>query len=190
MTTWILEGWPLVIQGVLGAFVFLAFSYYLPFLWGAPFVPTPWRICRRMLELAEVKPGQKVVDLGAGDGRLVILAARAFGAKAEGVEIDPTRWLIANIRILQLRLRGRASVALGDMRNYDVRDADVVSLYLLQGTNQKIKERLIRQLKPGARIVSHTFSMSGWTPTVLDDTNGIFVYEIGRTGEDTETRFR
>jgi SAM-dependent methyltransferase len=190
MTEWIIAAWPILIQGVLGAFLVLAFSFYLSYFWGAPFVPSTMRVSRRMLELADVQPGQKVVDLGAGDGRVVILAARRFGAQATGVEIDPTRWFMANLRIWQTGLRGKASVRLGDMRTFDVSGADVVTLYLLQGTNQKLKERLQKSLMPGAKIVSHCFSMSGWTPVILDDRNGIFVYEIGNTGEDAITKFR
>lgn len=87
MTELILRFWPLVIQGVLGALLILGCSFYLPCFWGASFITTPLRVCVRMLELAEVKPGQRVVDLGAGDGRLVSLAARTFGAQAVGVEI-------------------------------------------------------------------------------------------------------
>jgi hypothetical protein len=88
---WILADWPKVIQGVLGACLFLAVSIYLPILWGAPALTTSWRVANKMLELADVKPGQRVIDLGAGVGRIVILAARKFGARAEGVEIDPAR---------------------------------------------------------------------------------------------------
>jgi len=190
MIDWIIADWPMVIQGVLGACLLLAVSIYLPIFWGAPALTTSRRVATRMLALAEVKPGQKVVDLGAGDGRIVILAARKFGAQAEGVEIDPGRWLLANIRIWQLRLRGKASVVLGDLRQYRVEKADVVILYLMQGTNQSLKTGLLAQLKPGSRVVSHLYSMSGWTPSILDDHHGIFVYEIGRTGEETVTKFR
>jgi predicted RNA methylase len=190
MTEMILDGWPLVIQGVLGAFLILAVSFYLPIFWGAPFIPASWGTARKMLALADVKPGQTVVDLGAGDGRLVILAARAFGAKAIGVEIDPTRWLIANIRIWQLRLRGKAAVRWGDLWKFDPTGADVVILYLTQGTNRRLQDRLLKTLSNGARVVTIAYSMSGWTPTILDDQNGIFVYEIGQTGEETVTKFR
>lgn len=190
MIEWIVLNWPLMIQGVLGAFLILAFSFYIPVFWGAPFVPSTMRVAKRMLELADVQPGQKVVDLGAGDGRIVILAAKNFGAKAVGVEIDPTRWLIANLRIWQRGLQKNARICLGDMRDFNVSGADVVTLYLLQGTNQKLKERFQRELKPGAKVVSHCFSMSGWTPVILDDRNGIFVYEIGNTGENAITKFR
>jgi cyclopropane fatty-acyl-phospholipid synthase-like methyltransferase len=168
--------------------LFLLLWVYLPVLWGAPWVPGSMRVIRRMLELAEVKPGQMVVDLGAGDGRIVIIAARSFRAKAAGVEIDPLRWALANLGIRILGLRDRAVVRLGNMRSFPLEGADVVTLYLLKGIKQELQDRLQKSLRPGARVVSHTFSMSGWTPTVLDERLGIFVYEIGRTGEETQTR--
>ncbi|MBN1439307.1 MAG: class I SAM-dependent methyltransferase [Anaerolineales bacterium] len=188
MAEFIAAHWTVVTQGFAIASLVLILWVYLPVLWGAPWIPGPYRVIRRMLELAELKPGQMVIDLGAGDGRIVVLAARTFQAKAVGVEIDPIRWVIANLWILLLGLRGKAQVRLGNMRRFPVAGADVVTLYLLQGTNQRLQKELAGSLKPGARVVSHMFSMSGWTPTVIDERHGIFVYEIGRTGEGTETK--
>ncbi len=184
----LLSHWVIIAQSVFIASLILILWVYLPVFWGAPWVPGPLRVINRMLELAEVKPGQKVIDLGAGDGRIVILAARKYKAEAIGVEIDPFRWGMANLWILLLGLRGKAKVHLGDMRRFPTTGADVVTLYLLQGTNQTLKDRLAKSLRPGARVVSHTFSMSGWTPIVLDERYGIFVYEIGNTGEDARTK--
>jgi SAM-dependent methyltransferase len=181
--------WPPVILAAIGICLFIAAWSYLPAAWGAPWVPTSARTVKKMLQMADVKPGQRVVDLGAGDGRIVIVAARQFGAQAVGVEIDPVRCLIANTLILVSGLGKKAHVYHGNMYTFDLKDADVVTLYLLQGTNQKIKERLSEQLKPGAKIVSHTFSMVGWIPAALDDTNDIFLYEVGNVGSEVQTRF-
>jgi SAM-dependent methyltransferase len=184
----ILLHWVTVTQAFCISSLILILWVYLPVFWGAPWIPGSLSVVNRMLELAEIKPGQAVLDLGAGDGRIVILAGWKFKAKAVGVEIDPFRWAIANILITLLGLRGRAAVRLGDLRRFPVAGADVVTLYLLQGTNQALKENLIRSLRPGAKVVSHTFSMSGWTPVALDERYGIFVYEIGRTGNEVQTK--
>jgi SAM-dependent methyltransferase len=179
---------PLLVHIIFGLAVFAFVSAYLPTLWGAPWAPTSLRTVRHMLRLADVQPGQTVVDLGAGDGRIVILAARRFGAQAVGVEIDPLRCLIANALIVLLGLRGRAQVVHGNMFSYDLAQADVVTLYLLQGTNQRIQSRLAAQLRPGARVVSHAFSFSGWTPVAIDERRRLFLYEIGNT-DPVRTQF-
>jgi SAM-dependent methyltransferase len=184
----IVTRWVIVMQGVFIASLVLILWVYLPVFWGAPWIPGPFRVINRMLELAEVKPGQTVLDLGAGDGRIVILAARKYKAKSVGVEIDPFRWLIANFWILLLGVRGKAEVRLGDMRRFPVAGADVVTLCLLQGTNQRLKETLATSLRPGAKVISHTFSISGWTPAVIDTRYGLFVYEIGRTDVEIVTK--
>lgn len=184
-----LSPWLVLALMLCGVSVFGAAWSYLPVIWGAPWVPSSSAKIQKMLALANLQPGQMLVDLGAGDGRIVIAAARHFGARAAGVEIDPLRCAIANGLIGLAGLRGKARVVWGNLYAYDCREADVVTVYLLQGTNQKLKAQLSRQLKPGARVVSHTFSMDGWVPTVIDESHGLFVYEIGRTGEEVETRF-
>jgi tRNA G37 N-methylase Trm5 len=174
---------------LLGFCLLLAAWVYLPVPGGAPWVPTSVATACEMLRMAEVKPGEVVVDMGAGDGRIDILAAREFGAKSVGVEIDPLRCLLASVAIALLGLRRRARVHHGNMFTFDVSEADVVVLYLLQGTNQRIKGKLTRELHPGARVVSHAFWMSGWVPSALDDRREIFVHEVGRTGQEVRTRF-
>ena len=184
-----LSPWVTLALILCGVSVLAAAWSYLPVAWGAPWVPSSSSKIRQMLSLAGLQPGQTLIDLGAGDGRIVMAAARDFRARAVGVEIDPVRCAIANSLIRLAGLSGTARVIWGNMHSHDCCDADVVTVYLLQGTNQKLKDQLSRQLKPGTRVVSHTFSMEGWVPTVIDEGNGIFVYEVGRTGEGVETRF-
>lgn len=172
----------MIVHILLGIAAFALVSSYLSTLWGAPWAPTSLATVDQMLRLAAVQPGQTVVDLGAGDGRIVIRAARRFGARAIGVEIDPLRCAIANGIIRLLGLRHQARVEYGNMFSLDVEQADVVTLYLLQGTNQRIKSLLGQQLRPGAKVVSHVFSFSGWTPVAIDESKRLFVYEIGNTG--------
>jgi SAM-dependent methyltransferase len=190
MDSWvdfILSHWTLVVQLAIAASLLMVLWVYLPVLWGGLWIPANMRAASRMLQLAGVKPEDSVVDLGAGDGRIVILAARDFQARAAGVEIDPLRCLLANLLIRLLGLRERARVHWGNVRSFPVAGADVVTVFLLPGALQSLKERLMQTLRPGARVVAHTFPMNGCTPTVLDERYGIFVYEMGKTGEETIT---
>ena len=186
MQNWIIAYWPTVIQIVLGMFLFGCAWIYMPLLWGALWIPTPRRTVRAMLQIADVQPGQRVVDLGAGDGRIVIAAARRFKANAVGVEIDPIRCLVANTLIRLLGLRDRARVWCGNFYEFDLKDADVVTLYLWPSTNQRLRARLLKQLRPGAKVISYRFAIYGWTPITPDNLKQkeILVYEIGKSEPD------
>jgi hypothetical protein len=96
---------------------------------------------------------------------------------------------LANALIRILGLRDRARVVHGNAFAFDLCHADVVTLYLLQGTNQRIKGHLLDQLRPGTMVVSHTFTFEGWVPVVIDERRRLFLYEIGNTGSDVQTRF-
>jgi predicted RNA methylase len=115
---------------------------------------------RKMLELADVGPEDVVYDLGCGDGRVIITAARRYGATAVGYEIDPLRFLWCQLLILILGLGDRVRVIFGDFFKKDISGADVVTCYLLQSTNDKLEAKLVRELRPGARVVSNTFTFS------------------------------
>lgn len=144
--------------------------------------PTDRVTLRRLLLLAEVRPGEHVVDLGCGDGRIVVAAAREFGARATGIEIDPFRVLVARAWIRLARVSDRARVRRGNMYTADVSDADVVVLFLSPTANLRLQERLRRQLKPGTRIVSYYHPMWGWQPDVVGEARGghpIYVYRMG-----------
>jgi len=184
-----IDRWVTFVQIILGISIFATLWSYLSVPWGAPWVPSSTSTIRKMLSMAALQPGQVLVDLGAGDGRIVRIAAREFKAQAAGIEIDPIRCAIANALIFLTGLHGKARVIHSNMTAYDCRNADVVTVYLLQRTNQRLKNQLSQQLKPGAKIVSYTFSMEGWSPIAIDDRKGIFVYEIGNTGKGVRTTF-
>lgn len=131
----------------------------------APYVPTPGDVVQRMLALAKVGPNDIVYDLGCGDGRIVIAAARKYGARGVGVDIDPERIAesIANAR--QAGVEKLVSFRVQDALTVDVSQATVVTLYLLSGSNLRLRPLLTKQLAPGARIVSHNFGMGDWEPT-------------------------
>jgi hypothetical protein len=158
-------------------------SCYLSTLWGAPWAPTPLRRVDAMLRLAHVRAGEHVVDLGAGDGRIVIRAVRHFGARATGVELDPIRWLIGKAAIRALGIGRRARIVRANLFTYCLDDADVVTMYLLPGSNRRLRVHLVGQLRPGARVVSHGFPIEGWTPVVTDARRRLYLYEIGRLPE-------
>jgi SAM-dependent methyltransferase len=187
MEDFVARYWPLVTQVVLGVSFLGTAWIYLPLMWGAPWIPARMSVVKRILQLADVQPGQKVIDLGAGEGRIVIAAAHAFKAQAVGVEIDPVRCLLANLLIALRGLRGKARVHWGNMYNFDLSNADVVTLYLWPSTNRRLTTKLASELRPGAKVITHQFSMLNWVPTAVDTKEKIFAYEIGKTELDIHT---
>jgi len=171
---------------LLGIGLFLTISAYIANYFGGMWVPSSLSTVRRMLTLAELQSGQTVIDLGAGDGRVVIMAARHFEAQAIGVEIDPIRTTFANILIIVMGLRQRAWVHYGSVFTFDISQADVVVMYLKKATNAKLRTQLTNQLRPGVKVVTR-FAIPGWSAQLLDDTNMIFVYEVGNHGPEIET---
>ena len=145
---------------------------------GAPWIPTSHKTIQKMLQLARLKPGETLYDLGSGDGRIVIDAAKDFGALAVGIEIDPVRYYWAKLSILRLKLQGDAKVILGNFFKNNLSQADVVTLYLLQETNVKLMKKLSEELKPGTRIVTKTFTLPGWQTIRQDEQAKIYVYEV------------
>ena len=159
------------------ALIFFAFQSYTR-RFGAPWVPTPYKITRRMLVLADVKPGDILYDLGSGDGRVIIEAARSFGAKAVGIEIDPLRFLWTKAKIFFLGLSGKVDVLFGNFFKIDIGDADIVAIYLLPETNIKLINKFTKELKPGTRIVSNTFTLPGLKIINQDERLKIYVYIV------------
>lgn len=150
----------------------------------APFVPSPQNVVEKMLEAANLKPGETLYDLGSGDGRVLITAAQRFGAKAVGVEISPKEVKTSTERIKQLKLDDRCKVIEGDLLTTDLSAADVVTLYLLTNSNDLLRPNLEKYLKPGARVVSHDYHIRGWNPVRVETveahkrTHHLYVYEI------------
>lgn len=135
----------------------------------APFVPTPPDVVDRMLALASVSKDDVVYDLGSGDGRIPIAAARTFGARAVGFEIDPRLVQQSRASAKAAGVEGRVEFRQEDVLTADLSGATVVTLYLLSSSNARLRPVLTRQLKPGARIVSHAFSMGpSWPADRID----------------------
>lgn len=139
----------------------------------APYVPTPQQVVDRMLELAQVTAKDVVYDLGCGDGRIVITAAKKYGAQGVGVDIDPERIKESRENAKAAGVEKLVTFKQQDAMKVDVSEATVVTLYLLSSSNAMLRPMLTKQLKPGARIVSHAFSMGDWKPlkteTVTDE---------------------
>jgi 16S rRNA A1518/A1519 N6-dimethyltransferase RsmA/KsgA/DIM1 with predicted DNA glycosylase/AP lyase activity len=130
----------------------------------APYYPTPELIVDKMLRFGELKPGEKMFDLGSGDGRVVIMAAQKFKADATGVEFDKDLCRQSAARIKRLGLDGKAHIINGDIMAQDYSSANLLTVYLLPSSNDKVRPLLEKQLKKGTRIVSHDFEFAGWTP--------------------------
>jgi len=128
-----------------------------------PFVVTPDAVVERMLRLAAPKAGEHLIDLGSGDGRIVIEAARRFGASGFGVDIDPALVKLARENAERAGVASRAQFEVQDLFTTDLSKADVVTMYLLPEVNLKLRPRLVAMLKPGARIVSHDYDLGDWT---------------------------
>lgn len=152
----------------------------------APFDPTPQEVVERMLALANVKSGDVLYDLGAGDGRVVITAAKKYGIRAVGVEIDPGLAKLARENARQQGVEQLVEIRQQDFLTADLSGASVVTLYLSYDGNLALRPQLIKQLKPGARVVSYTFDMGEWQPKISEtyrdgggDAHVIYLWDMG-----------
>jgi SAM-dependent methyltransferase len=139
------------------------------------FVPTPPAVVEAMLQLAEVTDKDVVYDLGSGDGRIVIAAAKR-GAKAVGYEVRPELLAQGRESIVKENLKDRAEIREGDLFEADLSPASVVTLYLIPSLNLKLMPKLQKELKPGSRIVSHAFDMGTWKPDAVREVEGRTIY--------------
>lgn len=140
------------------------------------FVPTPNDVVSAMLRLAGVTKKDTVYDLGCGDGRIVITAAQKYGSRGVGIDIDPDRVKEATENTQKAGVSDRVKIVRGDLFQADISPATVVTLYLLTDLNLKLRPKLMKELKPGTRVVSHAFSMGDWKPEKTEDVGGTTVY--------------
>ncbi len=140
------------------------------------FVPTPDEVVDKMLEMAAVTAKDVVYDLGCGDGRIVITAAQRYGARGVGIDIDPDRIQEANANATQARVADKVRFVQGDLFEADISAATVVTLYLLTELNLKLRPKLMKDLRPGTRVVSHAFAMGNWVPEQKVTVGGSTVY--------------
>lgn len=142
----------------------------------APFVPSMQEITEAMLKLAQVRKGDLVYDLGSGDGRVVIMAAKKFRARGVGVDIDPERIRESRVNARKAGVAHRVRFVQQDLFKTDISRATVVTLYLRQEVNIRLRPKLLRELKAGTRVVSNSFDMGDWKPEKTESVNGNPVY--------------
>lgn len=154
----------------------------------APYYPTPETVVDKMLELGGLKPGEKMFDLGSGDGRIVIMAAQKYKADGTGVEFDESLYKQSMAKIAKLQLTKTARIIHGDIFKQDYSSADLITVYLLPTSNDKVAPLLEKQLRNGARVVAHDFEFSAWKPVktvdIDDDGEGrshrLYLYVISK----------
>ncbi len=161
---------------------FLVLGFLLWLIWpifiGAIYLPTPMSVVEKMLDIAEVGEGDVVYDLGSGDGRIILEAARR-GAVAVGVEVDPIRALWSRLRAHRSPARDRISVIRGDFFKTSVAEASVVTVYQGELINNRLRSKFETELRPGARVVSFSFTFEGWEPAKKHPDTNVYLYIVG-----------
>jgi cyclopropane fatty-acyl-phospholipid synthase-like methyltransferase len=170
-----------IILAALGVIILLIISVTWTTFRGALWVPSSREVVHKMLLLAEVKPDELVYDPGCGDGRVIIRAARHFQARGVGIELDLLRYLWCQLAVTMLGLRGQVQIIYGDLYKVDLSQADVVVCYLLPNALKKLEAKLLRELKPGTRVVSNTFMFPGMQPAKQDGKIRLYIFSPENT---------
>jgi precorrin-6B methylase 2 len=160
--------------------VFLLIALAVSISWTIPhgglWAPSSRKAIRSMLSLAGLKPGELLYDLGCGDGRILVAAARDFQARAVGIELDPLRYAWCWLRIRLLGLSEQVKLIRGNLFTVDTSQADVVVVYLLPGALKKLESKLLRELSPGTRVVSNTFIFPGMVPVAQEGKTRLYEF--------------
>ena len=168
---WILIGLNVLIASACGSSVAVWTDGEVPFVRSTP------EVIDRMLELAQVKPGDLVYDIGSGDGAIIIRAAKKYGVKGVGIEIDSDLVARARSNAFKEKVEHLVEFRAQDAFTVDVSPATVVTLYMLPEFNAKLRPMLDRQLKPGSRVVSHDYPIEGWVPDKVERVKGDFLHD-------------
>ena len=148
---------------------------------GAGFQPTSMNRAKKMLEMAQIGPNDVLYDIGSGDGRIVTEAVKSYGARAVGIEADPIRVLWSSIFLYLYHIRDKSKIKWGNFFNEDISEATAVTLFLGDKTNQKLREKLVKELKPGTPIVSYSWTFDNWNPVKVNYPDSIYLYIIGES---------
>ena len=166
----------LLISGLL----VLAGMVILPIFFGAPWHPIMPETILRILRFAEVRPGETVCDLGCGEGRVLIAAAKEFSARAIGVEIDPLKVVLARLLRKINGVGDRVNIVQGNLFDFDPGSADVIYLYLTHQAMDKLFPEILKKLKPSVRIVSYRFCLRGMIPEKVSEDKTLFLYQLDK----------
>ena len=158
----------------------LAGMVILPIFFGAPWHPLRRGTVRRILRFADVRPGETVCDLGCGEGRVMITAAKEFSARAIGVEIDPLKIMLARILSKINGVDDRVSFVRGNLFDFDPVTADVLYIYLTHQAMDKLFPEILKKLKPSVRIVTYRFYLRGMTPDKVSEDRTLFLYQLDK----------
>lgn len=173
----------LTLTFVLLVILFLSISFYITIFGGGPFVPTPYPAVEAVLKEAKINKGEKLIDIGAGDGRFLHFAETKYGAKARGFELDPFVYFLSKLRQTFWGWKGK--VTQGNFLNQKISDADIVICYMLPKTLERFQPKFDKELKAGTRVISYAFHIGDWKPKKIVPKNGkisqIFVYEISKS---------
>lgn len=160
--------------------IFMTISFYITIFGGGPFVPTPMLSVHEVLKQAKIKKGQKVYDIGAGDGRFIHFASKNYKADATGFEMDPFVYFIAKMRQWFWHWQGK--MVRSDFQKQSLKDADLVLCYMMPKTLAKFQKKFDRELKKGAKVVSYAFHIGTWKAKEIVPKQGkiaqIFIYEV------------
>ena len=166
---------PVIIAGIV---VITAFLWVIvPAFYGLPPISTRRKRIHRALELANLQPGEIFYDLGSGHGRVLVMAAKEFGAKAVGIEAGPVQCLISRLNALWNGVNSKVRIEAGNFYRADLRKANVVYAYLTSGYAARLQEKLESELQNGTRVVTVSFDLPGWQPVFFDREHLIFVYK-------------
>ncbi len=158
--------------------ILLAVVVILPVFFGAPWHPTSIKQTKAMLEFCEAKPGEKLYDLGSGDGRILMVAAKHYGLKGVGLEIDPIKVGISRLLLRWMGLKGQVQIFRKNVFHFDYSDADILFIYLSHQALDRLFPAILDQLKPETRIICFRFCPRGMTPTKVNADKTIFLYQL------------
>ena len=160
----------------IGAALLLALMVIGPALFGSPWHPISRRDLKRALDFCDAKPGERIVDLGSGDGRVLITAAKDYGLVGTGIEIDPIKVWLANLRVRRAGIQDRVNFVRANIFDTDYREADILFLYLTHQAIDKLFPDILKRLKPTVKILSYKFCIQGMTPDKVNADKTLFLY--------------